>query len=35
MSATRSPALPEIPVMGDFVPGLVSSPEKYSGRDRR
>jgi tripartite-type tricarboxylate transporter receptor subunit TctC len=22
MSATRSPALPEIPVIGDFVPGL-------------
>jgi tripartite-type tricarboxylate transporter receptor subunit TctC len=25
MSATRSPALPEIPVIGDFVPGLETS----------
>jgi tripartite-type tricarboxylate transporter receptor subunit TctC len=25
MSATRSPALPEIPVMADFVPGLEAS----------
>jgi tripartite-type tricarboxylate transporter receptor subunit TctC len=25
MSATRSPALPEVPVMGDFVPGLEAS----------
>jgi tripartite-type tricarboxylate transporter receptor subunit TctC len=25
MSATRSPALPEIPVVGDFVPGLETS----------
>jgi tripartite-type tricarboxylate transporter receptor subunit TctC len=25
MSATRSPVLPEIPVIGDFVPGLATS----------